>query len=79
MTSEEYTKLNGERLMHTVWVVNHRNKIVGISDQTPEGVAHCIKHYGTKNVVRIDCVGYTMESKVREIERWVTNESKSAA
>lgn len=66
MTNEDYARLNGERLLHTVWV-EENGQVVGIEDQTIENILWL---YGGKNVIKIECQGITMEHKIRQIERW---------
>ena len=66
MNDAEFAKLNGERLMHTVWI-EHNGRVEGIADQVMADIPEWIAEH---NVVKITCQGYTIESKIREVERW---------
>jgi hypothetical protein len=66
MNRKELIELNGEHLLHTVWI-EHEGRVSGIADQTIEDIAEWIQE---QNVVKITCQGFTREAKIREVDRW---------
>ena len=66
MNDLQLKELNGERLMHRVWIEKD-GRVKGISDQLIE---HLPKIIAENNVVKIECQGYSVESKIRQIERY---------
>ena len=66
MNDQEFAKLNGERLMHTVWV-EHNGRVEGLCDQLIEDLPEWLAE---QNVVKITCQGYTIESKIRQVDRF---------
>lgn len=66
MTNDEYERLNGEQLMHTVWIKQGKN-VVGWKNQTIQDLPLLL---GTHDVVRIDCEGGTIEAKIRDIGKF---------
>ena len=66
MNDKEFEKLNGEQLLHTVWV-ERNGQVIGLSDQTISDIS---KKLECENVVKITCQGFTLEHKVREVARW---------
>ena len=66
MNANELERLNGEQLLHTVWIIRD-NKPLGIMEQTITDVYRLLQ---TECVVKIECIGGTLENKIRECERW---------
>jgi len=67
MTPEQLEQLNSEHLAHTVWITDGKGGVVGRSEQTIEQVGELIVKGG---VVKVECVGWTLEDKARECQRW---------
>lgn len=61
MNQSEYEALNGERLLHTVWILRNGSP-VGIMHQTVADAARLLMN---EAVVKIECIGYTLESVMR--------------
>ena len=66
MNQAELKNLNGEQMLHTVYVVRD-GKVTGMCDQTITDVARLISQV---EVVKITCQGYSLESKMRDVVRW---------
>ena len=62
----ELERLNGKQLFHTVWIIRD-NKPLGMMEQTITDVYRLLQN---ESVVKIECVGGTLEDKISQCKRW---------
>jgi len=62
----ELERLNGKQLLHTVWIIRD-NKPLGMMEQTITDVYRLLQN---ESVLKIECVGGTLEDKIAECNRW---------